>query len=888
MNFINKIGIKIFLHTTLILVLFFILQLVACPVFGQALQKKQLQESDYDLMGNLIFHNATSNGKWCSYSTAYKNGRDTLFVQNIINKTRYCFPSASIPKFTKGNCFTFVDADGLHILNLINGRHDVLQGVKKYSISEDSNKIAAVVKPGDPTCSSLIIMDKTGKITQRVQNATEYLFSPASGKILFIEKENELNSLGIIELNGNQDIEWIMRKNPNSFKSLTWEKNDRAVSFLELNSKTPDEGRLFCYMLSKKKLYSLDQDKSELFNKDKKIEFSGAYSLSISNDLSRIFFGISPREKKDRSQNSLSGSNVEIWNGNDKWIYPFEQIKGQFHKRPNLAVWFPMTGMVKQISSPELPTVMLTADQQFAILSNPKQYEPQFDYDGPRDFIIQNTITGESNTFLKKLKIDSEQTLPVLSPGASYISYLKDNSCWVYDLRRKTHTNISEKINLQIGKKGTYTLKKSYFPPAGWTPHDKEIIIYDEFDLWEISIDGNKVRRLTNGREHGIQFRLAESSFRSGMSKIYDGWIDRIIEPENELVLQARGSDNKTGFYRSKNGILQNAIEYKDAFIDKLYPAGKNCYFYQEQKFDLPPRLMFKSGKTLTIVYQSNPQYKEFEWGSNSLINFSMPNGEKQQALLYYPAQYDPAKKYPMIVNVYEKKTNNIYKFYNPTLQNTAGFNPALLTSLGYFVLCPDIVSIKENEGHTALITTVAAVNEIKSRRLVYPDKIGIIGHSFGGYETDFIIANTDIFAAAVAGSAITNVAAFYHTVNWQNGLASMNYFKSGQLKTDLPPSQIPEIFNRNSPITNVNSITTPLLSFAGKQDYHVDWHQSLELYLALRRIGKKNILLLYPDEGHMMLNPVNQIDLNKRICQWFGYYLKDEIPAEWIQKGTL
>jgi hypothetical protein len=888
MSFFNNKGVKIFLRTTLILVLFFILQLVACPVFGQAVQKKTLLEQDYDLMGNLVFHNATSDGKWCSFSATYKKRLDTLFLQNIKDKTRYSFPSASMPKFINSSCFIFLNADGLHVFNLNNSHHDVYQGVNRYSISQDSNQIAALVKTQNSGESSLIIIDKTGKIISSVKNVTEYIWSPANSKILFIEKDKELSSLGIVVPGRAKSIEWAIRKNPLSFKSLTWEKKGRAISFFCHNSKTPDEIQLCYYALSTKKIYFLDQENSKLFPKNKNIDFSGTYSLSISNDLNRVFFGISPKEKKDQIQNSFSGSNVEIWNGNDKWIYPFEKIRGQFHKRPNLAVWFPSKGIVKQISSPELPEVMITADQQFAILSNPKQYEPQFDYDAPRDFIIQNIITGESDVFLKKLEINSEQTLPSLSPSALYISYMKGDNCWIYDLRSKTHTNISEKINLQIDKNKKSTPKEFYFPPAGWTPDDKEIVLYDQFDLWAISADGNKVRRLTKGSERGIHFRLAESSFRSGMSKSYDGWIDRIFEPEKEIVLQARGSDNKTGFYIWKDGKQESVIEYKDAFIDKLYPGGEDGFFYQEQKFDLPPRLIFKRGNTSNILYQSNARYKNFHWGRNEIINFSGTNDEKLQALLYYPAQYDSAKKYPMILNVYENKTKNIYKYHNPSLENSTGFNPALLTSLGYFVLCPDILPVRENEGSTAFNIVVAAVNEIKSQGLIYSDKIGIIGHSFGGYETNFIVTHTNIFAAAVAGSSITNVAGFYYTVNGESGIPAMNYFKSGQLKADFPPSQVPEIFDRNSPITNVGNMNTPLLSFAGKEDYHVDWRQSVEFYMALRRIGKKNILLLYPNEGHTLINPVNQSDLTKRICEWFAYYLKDENPAEWIVKGML
>lgn len=888
MNFKNYTGIITFLHTSLILVLFFILQLVACPVFGQAVQKKQLKEEDYKLMGNMYFHNASSDGKWCSFSMAYNSGNDTLFVQNTRDKKRYAFPSASMGKFTKGNCFTFLDSDGLHVLNLTSSHQDVFRGVKKYSMSDDSNKIAAVVKERASGQSNLLVMDKTGKIIRTLENVTEYLLSPGSSRILLIEKQNNLSSLGILALDETNKIDWIIRNSPGSFKYLTWEKNDRSICFFYNNTQKSAADQLCYYIISQKKVYYLDQDRSGFFPKDKKFDLSGAYSLLISCDLSRVFFGISPRENKDQKQNSLSDSNVEIWNGNDKWIYPYEQLMGRFEKRPNLAVWFPMTDMVKQLSSPELPSVMISADQQFAILSDPKQYEPQFDYFGPRDFIAKNISSGESEIFIKKLKIDSENNFPLLSPGGTYISYTKDNNCWIYDLKRKTHTNISEKINTHTDSRGIAAFKDTYFPPAGWTPNDNEVVLYDEFDLWLVSVDGKKVKRLTKGREKAIQFRIAESSFRSGVSRIYDGSIDRIIEPEKGLLLQAQGRDYKTGFYKWKNEMRESIIEYKDAYIDKLYPAGENSYFFQEQKFDLPPRLMFKGNKTLNVVYQSNPQYKNFELGSNSLIDFSMPNGQKQQAVLYYPAQYDPSKKYPMIVNVYEKKAKKMHNYHNPTLRNTAGFNPTVLTSLGYFVLCPDIFRINEIEGPTALVTTIAAVNEVKSKRLVIPDKIGIIGHSFGGFETDFIIANTDIFAAAVSGAAVTNMASYYHTVNWQNGRATMNYFKTGQFRGDLPPSQVPEVFSRNSPITNVDNITTPLLSFAGKEDYHVNWNQSLELFMAMRRLGKKSILLLYPGEGHVLGNPENQIDFTKRVCQWFGYYLKDENATGWIQKGTL
>ncbi|QGK73182.1 S9 family peptidase [Flavobacterium sp. SLB02] len=160
------------------------------------------------------------------------------------------------------------------------------------------------------------------------------------------------------------------------------------------------------------------------------------------------------------------------------------------------------------------------------------------------------------------------------------------------------------------------------------------------------------------------------------------------------------------------------------------------------------------------------------------------------------------------------------------------------------------------------------------------------MGHSFGGYQTTYIITQTGLFAAAVAGSAVTDLTSYYFTVNWKSGRPTMNYFQKGQLRMMQSPYEIPELYKGNSPLVYADRITTPLLSFTGKEDNHVDWHQSVELYLAMRRLGKKHVMLLYPNEAHSLFNPSNQKDLSLRIQQWFGYYLKGQTPAPWITEA--
>lgn len=85
----------------------------------------------------------------------------------------------------------------------------------------------------------------------------------------------------------------------------------------------------------------------------------------------------------------------------------------------------------------------------------------------------------------------------------------------------------------------------------------------------------------------------------------------------------------------------------------------------------------------------------------------------------------------------------------------------------------------------------------------------------------------------------------------------------------------------------NADKIKTPLLSWAGKEDGSVDWSQGVEMYLALNRLRKKNIFLVYPNEGHIMYSNQAKMDLTTKIKDWFDYYLKGEKPADWILEGT-
>jgi dipeptidyl aminopeptidase/acylaminoacyl peptidase len=161
------------------------------------------------------------------------------------------------------------------------------------------------------------------------------------------------------------------------------------------------------------------------------------------------------------------------------------------------------------------------------------------------------------------------------------------------------------------------------------------------------------------------------------------------------------------------------------------------------------------------------------------------------------------------------------------------------------------------------------------------------MGESFGGYETNFIITQTELFAAAVSGASIADLTSFYLTVGWDLSISDMTRFQSEQWRLGKSPFEDPDLYSRNSPIANATSIKTPILIWAGKSDWHVNWNQSVEFYMALRRLGKPATMLLYPDEKHILMKEKNQKDLSLRINQWFDYYLKNDQSVKWTKEAV-
>jgi dipeptidyl aminopeptidase/acylaminoacyl peptidase len=288
-------------------------------------------------------------------------------------------------------------------------------------------------------------------------------------------------------------------------------------------------------------------------------------------------------------------------------------------------------------------------------------------------------------------------------------------------------------------------------------------------------------------------------------------------------------------------------------------------------------------GRQITDI---NPQQKEFAWSSGvKLINYTSAKGDKLQGALYLPANYEPGKKYPLLVTIYEKRSNLLHTYVGPNETSTP--NRSIYTSRGYAVLDPDIVYRVNDPGMSAVWCVIPAVKAAIATGLVDSTNVGLWGHSWGGYQTAFLVTQTNIFKSAIAGAALTDMVSMYSSIYWNTGGTNQAIFESSQGRFKGSFIDNYDAYIRNSPVFHAKNVQTPLILLHNDKDGAVDFNQGITYYNTLRQQGKNVILLEYVGENHGLARPVNQKDYAVRQREWFDHYLKGAPAPDWMTKGV-
>lgn len=853
---------------------FLVLWFITSPLIAQVKPLKQLTRNDYHLWGDVNINSISADGNWINYKISYSNGTDTLFVKGTKGYPKFIFPKGVYGIFSSSGYFACKSTEGLKVINLSTGKTTLYQDVKSFNFSRDGQKL--VILKSQNT-SVLQVLNVKGKTLLSLNNVVDYTINKNASHLIYTMEKDSVSKSGIVFLEKQVKHQILATDTNSKFSDFVW-NSDKAVAFYK--SKNNMETSILFYNINKNQLYEFTPPINNEFWNLNTIKQDWKYKLTISRDLEKVFFAAGSKT----FDKTLPDDGVQIWNGNSKYVYPQQQIlKKQEHLK--LCFWQPTLGNYQVLNSVDKPWVMVTGNYKYAIYGNPETYEPQFDDKGPMDFYIKDLNSGTTKLLLNKHSSYELHTLP--SPTGKYIAYFKSGNWFVYNIKNGEHKNITQNINSHFENQfNVIGGEIEACGIAGWTAGDKTILIYDNYDIWEYRFETDDFKRLTNGKEKKIVFRISPEAGVNILKKNFDGYQSKVIAPLDKLLLRASGEHGESGYFTWEDSNGERPIVYKNSLIDQSFIADKN-FVYREQRFDISPRIIsINKEKKNTSLAQSNVHQKKYYWGTAREINYSNKTGQNLKGYLCYPAGYIPGKKYPMIVHIYQTQFQDFNTYALPMEEQSEGFDPLMFISDGYLVLYPNIVNGSDQAGTSAAEWVLAATNKVIEMGVVDSDRIGLIGHSFGGYETNYIITQTNLFAAAVSGGGISDLQSYYLGINWTTGKPDTWRLENQQWHMSNSLFENRSKYFENSPISFAENIQTPLLLWSGRQDTQVNWHQSVEFYLALRRLKKKQIMLLYPDEGHSLMKPDNQMDLVTKIKDWFDYFLKKE-KIKWIDDGV-
>lgn len=849
----------------------FIFWLVTCPaLLGQASQKKILKPVDYKLWSLLIPDKISSEGNWVSYRMKYEaKNRDTLMVQKKTNAKKYFFAHGTQSKFNAELHFACMANDTLNVLNLKTEALDKFPNAASFDFSADQRFITAIFK-ADDNKFKLEVKNLKGQTVFQKSGLNSYVFDPDQNGILYATEENGLYGVEILLFKHNIIKKTLLANHSAAPKKLIWKK--RGISF---TANTAEHSLLFYYNAAQDKLRILDSESTADFPKGMKISESPISSSIHSQDGNKLIVWLKANDVLTASADSVK---VQIWNTKDKLLYASRKYLQDPKTSDKMAIWDTQENKILQITDSELSRGFLSADYRYAFVYNPIAYEPQNRQHCPYDLYMMDLKNGKRKLLITNYTMELK---PSGSPDGSYLCYAQNGHWWLYSIAEDTHTCLTRDMPVTFfAEDNNRPAENMPYGIGGWTA-DGEIILYDRYDLWKISLDGKTKKRLTKGREQHKTYRI--KAFNS------DPFYSDTESNKHALDL-SRGmllltSDREApasglSYWTAKSGIKEMVWENKQ--ISQIAKASDNdTYMYIDQNFGSAPRLMLYDRHPKGIV-QSNPQQKQFYWSRNEKIEF-IADGIKTKGILFYPADFKSGQKYPMVVYIYERQFSYMNEYINPSMTSGDGFNIHNYAANGYFVLLPDINYEYGNLKKSVTNSVLAAVDKIIEKGCVDPKRVGLIGHSFGAYEADLIITQTDCFAAAVSGAAWTDLVGAYLYVGPM--FQRPDFFRAEEHQLRIGKSLFEDMqpYLDNSPVLLASRVNTPLLGWTGEEDRHVNARNSMEFYLALRRLNKEHTLLIYPGEEHQLYKSENAADLNIRIMHWFNYYLKNESKAAWI-----
>lgn len=605
--------------------------------------------------------------------------------------------------------------------------------------------------------------------------------------------------------------------------------------------------------------------------------------ISFSKDESKMFFGLAaPPIVKDTTLLEEEIVNVEVWTYNEPRLYTVQELQVEQDKKRSYLTAINLSNKNKlvQLGSVEYPNVSLgdEGNSEWAMISTSKPYQLQRQWQGgsASDFAVVNVNTGEITAAITKMRANVR-----VSPAGKYLfGYDRIDSSWfTYSISDMKITRLT-KDKVFYNELNDAPNYPSAYGTAGWTENDEALLIYDRYDIWQFIPGNANGTRITKGRESKTRYRYVRLDDE-----------ERFINNNGKWLLTTfNEADKNAGYYEynAKSGKGKQLLSGPYRYTNPIKAKQNNKLIFTRESFVEFPDIQYSDlgFKSQTKISKANPQQSNYNWGTAEIVKWTSLDGLELEGMLIKPENFDPSKKYPMIVNFYEKSSTGIHRHKAPSAGRST-INYSFYTSRGYIIFNPDIYYRIGYPGESAYNCVIPGITSLIEKGFIDKDRIGVQGHSWGGYQIAYLVTRTDIFKAAEAGAPVPNMISAYGGIRWWTGLSRQFQYEHTQSRIGGTPWEYPARYIENSPIFYIDKINTPLLIMHNDADGHVPWYQGIEFFVSLRRLGKPSWFLNYNGEPHWPVKRQNRLDFNIRMAQFFDYYLKDDPMPVWMDRGV-
>ncbi|HEY3744009.1 MAG TPA: prolyl oligopeptidase family serine peptidase, partial [Bryobacteraceae bacterium] len=749
----------------------------------------------------------------------------------------------------------------LGLMNLTTGEQSTVAGISTFVFSPDGKHLAmkkyapekspaagetpATDEP--PASATLIVrtLDSGRDTTFGNVQDFEWQNLPKHGKLLAIAigaEDKTGNGVQLFDAESGT-LRVLDSSSSSTYSGLSWRKTTADLAVLKSVSDEKREGSSNI-VLAWTNLGAGAGETAKAYDPTKDKGFPAGQRVvtyrqpTWAEDADVVFVGlakwedkIESKKAKDKDKDDPELPAVDVWHWRDIEVMPRQKLAARRERERNLlAAWNVDSGKFVPLGRSVLEQIHPFKNGKFGYAADWSAYGMERSIGRPAaDITIIDLETGVRSRVRDRLNDDEYLEE---SPTGKYLLFFEGNQYWTVNTGTLAVVNITKNVKTAFANlESDATVKqKPPFGMGGWTKDESSVLLYDKFDIWKVAADGSSATRLTDGAADHVRHRLV-----MGLDPDED-----YVDLSKPVYASLFGIwTKKSGYSRIDAGGKEERLVFTDQRVARLTKArDADVYAYSTETFEESPQA-FVAGPELASAKQVsklNPFQSNYAWGHSELIEYKTSSGLRLQGVLDYPAGYEPGKKYPMVVYMYERLSDGLHNFVAPSERNY--YNAQVFLENGYLFLTPDIAFKPREPGLSVADCVGAAVKKVIAMGVADPARVGTLGHSWGGFDSSFLATHSKLFAASVAGAPITDLVSNYGNHHWSSGIAETDHIETGQQRMEVPLYDDLQAYIRNSAVFNVQNMTTPLLIEVGDADGTVFYHQGVELYNIARRAG--------------------------------------------------